>query len=79
METQLTRPMFKAICKIAGKTGTDEIFPEFFSFPPATGDFVQSQSGKAYKIVSIIHTAKITKGKYGDIQTPVAVLVLERP
>lgn len=78
METQRTRPLYKAHCKVAGKTDTDETFPEYFSFPPKVGDYVQSQGGKAYKIVSIIHTAKIRKGKYGDIQSPKAVLFLER-
>ena len=74
METQRTRPMYKAYCKPIRKTDQDEIFPNFFSFPPKVGDFVQSQSGRVYKIISIMHTAKITKGKYGDIQSPKAVL-----
>ena len=78
METQRTRPMYKAYCKPARKTDQDEIFPNFFSFPPKVGDFVQSQSGRVYKIISIMHTAKITKGKYGDIQSPKAVLGIEK-
>jgi hypothetical protein len=74
METQRTRPMYKAYCKPDRKTDPDEIFPDFFSLPPKVGDLVQSQSGRAYKIISIMHTVKITKGKYGDIQSPKAVL-----
>ena len=78
METQKTRPMYKAYCKPDCKTDQDETFPNFFSFPPKVGDFVQSQSGRAYKVISIMHTAKITKGKYGDIQSPRAVLGIEK-
>lgn len=78
MDTQHTRPMYKALCKPTQKTDQDEVFPGFFSFPPRVGDYVQSQSGKAYRIVSVLHTARVTKGKYGEIQTPRAVLGVER-
>lgn len=78
METQRTRPLYKAFCKPARETDPDEVFPEYFSLPPKAGDYVQSQSGKAYRIVSVMHTVKVTKGKYGDIQSPRAVLGLEK-
>ena len=78
MENQRTRPMYKAYCKSSRKTDQDEIFPNFFSFPPKVGDFVQSQSERVYKIISIMHTAKITKGKYGDIQSPKVVLAIKK-
>jgi hypothetical protein len=78
MELQQTRPIYKAYCKTTRKTDPDEIFPEIFSFPPKVGDFVQSQNKKAYRIISIMHTVKVTKGKYGDIQSPRAILGLEK-
>ena len=77
MEAQRTRPMYKAYCKSGRESDKDEVFPNFFSFPPKVGDFVQSQSGRAFRIKSIMHTAKVTKGKYGDIQSPRAVLGVE--
>lgn len=78
METQRTRPMYKAFCTTARESEKGEIFPNYFSFPPQRGDFVRSQNGVIYKIISIMHTAKITSGKYGEIQTPQAVLGLEK-
>ena len=77
MEAQRTMPMYKADCRVARSKDNEEIFPGFFSLPPKTGDLVQSQSGKIFRISNIVHAAKITKGKYGDIQSPVATLVLE--
>lgn len=77
MEIQQTRPIYKAVCKSTRTTDPDEIFPEVFSFPPKVGDYIQSQSKRAYRITSIMHTAKVTKGKYGDLQSPIAVLGLE--
>ncbi len=78
MELQQTKPIYKAYCKTSRKTDQNEIFPEFFSFPPKVGDFVQSQNKKAYRVKSIMHTVQITKGKYGDIQSPRAILGLEK-
>lgn len=78
METQRTRPIYKAYCKVSRKADQDEIFPNYFSFPPKAGDLVQSQSGTVYKIISVMHTAKIIKGKYGDRQSPKALLGLEK-
>lgn len=78
MDTQRTRPLYKAFCKVDKSTDQDEIFPEFFSIPPKVGDFVQSQSGNNYRILSILHTVKITKGRYGDIQSPRTVLGVKK-
>ncbi len=78
MELQQTRPIYKAYCKATRKTDHDEIFPEIFSFPPKVGDFVQSNNKKAFRIVSIMHTVKVTKGKYGDIQSPRPILGVEK-
>jgi len=78
MEPQRTRPIYKAHCKPSRKIDQDEIFPEVLSFPPRVGNYVQSQNKRVYKITSIMHTVKVTKGKYGDLQTPRAILGLER-
>ncbi len=78
METQKTRPTYKAYCKVSRNSDKDEIFPNYFSFPPKVGDFVQAQSKKPYRIKSIIHTASFSKGKYGDTQLPRAILNLEK-
>ncbi|MCP3876291.1 MAG: hypothetical protein GY699_24510 [Desulfobacteraceae bacterium] len=78
METQRTRPMYKAHCKAVHKEDKDETWPNYFSFPPRIGDFVKSESGKIFKIISITHTAKISKGKYGDTQFPKAILGLKK-
>ncbi len=78
METQRTRPMYKAYCTVSRNSNKDEIFPNYFAFPPKTGDFVQSQSGKTFRIKSIMHSAEFSKGKYGDTQSPKAILGLER-
>lgn len=78
MESQIIRPTYKAYCISTRKTDQDEIFPNYFSFPPKVGDFVQSQNKKAYRVISIMHTVKVTKGKYGDIQSPRAILSLEK-
>jgi hypothetical protein len=77
MEPQLTRPMYKAHCLPKKESDKDEVFPDYFSFPPKVGDMVQSQTKRVYKITSIVHTAKITRGKYGDIQSPKAILRVE--
>lgn len=78
METQRTRPIYEALCKPARETDKEEVFPSYFSFPPRTGDYVRSHSGTIYRIVSIMHTAEIRQGKYGQIQSPKAVLGLEK-
>ena len=78
MEAQRTQPIYKAYCKPPGNADQDETFPNFFSFPPKIGDFIQSQTGRVYRVTSIMHTVKITKGKYGEIQSPRAILMLEK-
>lgn len=78
MDTQRTRPLYKAFCQVDRGTEQDEIFPEFFSIPPKVGDFVQSQSGNNFRIQSILHTVQITKGRYGDIQSPKTVLAVKK-
>ncbi len=77
MEAQRTRPMFVAYCQTRQNKYKDEIWPNYFSFPPKVGDFVESQNGEKLEIVSIIHAARFSKGKYGNTQSPKAILELE--